>query len=87
MANPNNNIEHLTDVAPDEFDVRLDDETLSSSHISAGETGLTPMHRQNIDESRIDELLVEDNLDDNDYPDIVDIADKDAAKTSHDNDF
>ncbi|SLJ83692.1 hypothetical protein [Psychrobacter sp. DAB_AL43B] len=49
--------------------------------------GLTPMHRQNIDESRIDELLVDDNLDDSDYPDIVDIADRDAAKLSNDDDF
>lgn len=49
--------------------------------------GLTPMHRQNIDESRIDELLVEDNLDDSDYPDIIDIADKDAAELSNDDDF
>ena len=49
--------------------------------------GLTPMYRQNIDESRIDEILVEDNLDDIDYPDIVDIADRDAAKYSNNDDF
>lgn len=49
--------------------------------------GLTPMHHQNIDESRIDEVLVDDNLDDSDYPDIVDIADRDAAKLSNDDDF
>ena len=49
--------------------------------------GLTPMHRQNIDESRIDEVLVEDNLDDKDYPSIVDIADRDAAKISNDDNF
>ncbi|MGP5201944.1 hypothetical protein ACTXKB_04190 [Psychrobacter aquimaris] len=49
--------------------------------------GLTPMHRQNIDESRIDEVLVDDNLDDSDYPDIVDIADRDAAERSNDDDF
>lgn len=49
--------------------------------------GLTPMHRQNIDESRIDEILVEDNLDDVDYPDIVDIADREAASHSHDDDL
>ena len=49
--------------------------------------GLTPMHRQNIDESRIDEILVEDNLDDIDYPDIVDIADRDAARYSNDDDL
>ena len=45
--------------------------------------GLTPMHRQNIDESRVDEVLVEDNLDDSDYPSIVDIADRDAAEYSN----
>lgn len=49
--------------------------------------GLTPMHRQNIDESQVDDLLVEGNLDDNDYPDIVDIADRDAAERSNDDDF
>ena len=49
--------------------------------------GLTPMHRQNIDEARIDEVLVEDNLDDKDYPNIVDIADRDAAKISNDDNF
>ncbi len=32
----------------------------------------------NFDINRITELLVEDNLDDSDYPSIVDIADKDA---------
>lgn len=48
--------------------------------------GLTPMHRQNIDEARVDEVLVDDNLDDSDYPDVVDIADKEAAKRSNDND-
>ena len=46
------------------------------------------MHRQNIDESTIDNILVQDNLDDNDYPDIVDIADREAAQRSNDdNDF
>src|SRR5690606_29369035 len=49
--------------------------------------GQTPMHLQNIDEARIDEVLVEDNLDDKDYPDIVDIADRDAAKISNDDNF
>ncbi|WP_299185531.1 hypothetical protein [uncultured Psychrobacter sp.] len=49
--------------------------------------GLTPMHRQNIDEARVDEVLVEDNLDDKDYPDIVDIADTDAAERSNDDNF
>ena len=46
--------------------------------------GLTPMHRQNIDEARVDEVLVDDNLDDSDYPDIVDIADREAAERSND---
>lgn len=45
--------------------------------------GLTPMHRQNIDEARIDEVLVEDSLDSTDYPDIHDIADEDAVSQSH----
>lgn len=49
--------------------------------------GLTPIHRQNIDEARVDEVLVEDNLDDKDYPDIIDIADRDAAKVSNDDNF
>ena len=49
--------------------------------------GLTPMHRQNIDESRVDEVLVDDNLDDSDYPDITDIADREAAERSNDDDF
>lgn len=54
---------------------------------SAATQGLTPMHRQNIDESTIDNLLVQDNLDDSDYPDIIDIADEDAAERSNDDDF
>jgi hypothetical protein len=49
--------------------------------------GLTPMHRQNIDEARVDEVLVEDNLDDSDYPDIVDIADREAAEHSNNDDL
>ncbi len=49
--------------------------------------GLTPMHRQNLDEAQVDDLLVEGNLDDSDYPDIVDIADRDAAERTNDNDF
>jgi hypothetical protein len=44
--------------------------------------GLTPMHRQNVDESSVENLLVQDNLDDSDYPTIVDIADRDAAEHS-----
>ena len=54
---------------------------------SAATQGLTPMHRQNIDEARVDEVLVQDNLDDNDYPDAMDIADRDAAERSNDDDF
>ena len=49
--------------------------------------GLTPMHRQNIDESRVDEVLVQDNLDDSDYPDAMDIADREAAERSNDDAF
>ena len=49
--------------------------------------GLTPMHRQNIDESRVDEVLVQDNLDDNNYPDAMDIADREAAERSNDDSF
>ena len=49
--------------------------------------GLTPAHRQNIDESRIDEILVQDNLDDRDYPNAMDIVDREAAERSNDDDF
>lgn len=49
--------------------------------------GVTPVHRQNIDESRIDELLVEENLNKDKYPDIVAIADEDAAQTSNGDDL
>ena len=49
--------------------------------------GLTPIHRQNIDESRVDEVLVQDNLDDSDYPDSMDIADREATERSNDDDF
>ncbi len=49
--------------------------------------GLTPIHHQNIDESRVDEVLVQDNLDDSDYPDSMDIADREAAERSNDDDF
>ena len=49
--------------------------------------GLTPMHRQNLDESTVDNILVQDNLDDSDYPDIIDIADPEAAERSNDDDF
>ncbi len=60
----------------------------SNSEVGTDATqGLTPMHRQNIDEAQVDELLVEGNLDDNDYPDIVDIADRDAAERTNDDSF
>ena len=66
-------------------DEMIDDNTgFDNSQAGSGATqGLTPMHRQNIDESRIDELLVEDNLDNDNYPDIVDIADKEAAEMTN----
>ena len=66
------------------------DDSVGFSNSQAGSDaveGLTPMHRQNIDESRIDEMLVEENLDDIDYPDIVDIADKEAAEYSNNDDL
>jgi len=50
------------------------------------EEGLTPMHRQNIDEARIDEVLVEESLDSTDYLDIRDIADDEAVPHSHEDD-
>lgn len=50
------------------------------------EEGLTPMHRQNIDEARIDEVLVEESLDSTDYHDIRDIADDEAVPHSHEDD-
>ncbi len=57
----------------------------NNSEAGSGATqGLTPMHRQNIDESTIDNVLVQDNLDDSNYPDIVDIADREAAEHSND---
>ncbi len=75
----------LTHIDPQSFDTQLDDEALSASHIEAGESGLTSVHRQNIDEQRIDELLVEDSFDDEHYPTIEDIADPDAADESYKN--
>lgn len=60
----------------------------SNSEVGTDATqGLTPMHRQNVDEAQVNELLVEGNLDDNDYPDIVDIADRDAAERTNDDSF
>ncbi len=59
-----------------------------NSEVGTGATqGLTPMHRQNVDEATIENVLVQDNLDDNDYPDIADIADSEAAERSNDDDF
>lgn len=61
------------------------DTAISLDSMNEGENlqeGLTPMHRQNIDESRIDEVLVDDALDDEDYPTIRDIADDDAVEQS-----
>lgn len=66
------------------------DDSVGFSNSQAGSDavdGLTPMYRQNIDESRIDEILIEDNLDDSDYPNIVDITDRDAAKYSNNDNF
>jgi hypothetical protein len=45
------------------------------------------MHRQNVDEATVENVLVQDNLDDDTYPSIVDIADKEAAERSNDDDF
>ena len=59
-----------------------------NSQAGSGATqGLTPMHRQNVDEAQVDELLVEGNLDDSDYPDIIDIADKNAAEHTNNDDL
>ncbi len=59
-----------------------------NSEVGTGATqGLTPMHRQNVDEEQVTELLVEGNLDDDDYPDIVDIADKEAAERTNSDDL
>ena len=66
------------------------DDSVGFSNSQAGSDavdGLTPMYRQNIDESRIDEILIEDNLDDSDYPNIIDITDRDAAKHSNNDNF
>lgn len=74
---------HLNDIDPDNFAVELDDEFLSASHIEAGESGLTPMHRQNIDEQRIDELLADEGMSEDHYPNISDIADPEAVDESY----
>lgn len=85
MTHSNKKIENLTDIDADNFEVTLDNEALSASHIEAGESGVTPIHRQNIDEQRIDELLVEDGISEDHYPDILDIADPDAIDESYKN--
>lgn len=66
------------------IDIAMDLDAMDNNDIPA--EGLTPIHRQSIDESRIDEVLVEDALDDSDYPTIRDITDNDAVKHSYDND-
>ncbi|WP_296239200.1 hypothetical protein [Psychrobacter sp. UBA5136] len=72
----------------DDDDVIDNSAGFSNSEVGTDATqGITPMHRQNVDEARINEVLVEENLDDDDYPDIVDIADKDAAEISNDDNF
>ena len=72
----------------DDDDVIDNSAGFSNSEVGADASqGITPMHRQNVDEARINEVLVEENLDDDDYPDIVDIADKDAAEISNDDNF
>lgn len=72
----------------DDDDVIDNTAGFSNSEVGTDATqGITPMHRQNVDEARINEVLVEENLDDDDYPDIVDIADKDAAEISNDDNF
>ncbi len=76
-------IESLTDIDPENFETVLDDAALSASHIEADESGLTPIYRQNIDEQRIDELLVEDGINEDHYPSIRDIADPDAVVESY----
>ena len=72
----------------DDNDDLDDDVGFSNSQVGTDAIqGVTPVHRQNIDESRIDELLVEENLNKDKYPDIVTIADEDAAQTSNSDDL
>lgn len=84
MKSAKNTVENLTNLDPDDFELSTDDEALSSTHITAGESGVTPIQRQNIDDSRIDELLIEDGISEEHYPTINDIADPDAVKLSFD---
>ncbi len=71
--------------------INLDELDTNGMHLEGdaneAQEGLTPMHRQNIDEARVDEVLVEDALDDKNYPNIADIADPDAVEHSHENDL
>ena len=72
----------------DDDDVIDNSAGFNNSQVGSDATqGATPIHRQNIDESRIDEVMVQDNLDDKDYPDVIDIADFEAAERSNDDDF
>ena len=72
----------------DNNDVNDNSAGFNNSQVGSDATqGLTPVHRQNIDESRVDEILVQDNLDDSDYPDAMDIADREATERSNDDDF
>ncbi|PNK61104.1 hypothetical protein [Psychrobacter sp. FDAARGOS_221] len=69
----------------DPLDNAIDlDSMLEQEEAESLQQGLTPMQRQNIDESRIDEILVDEALDDKDYPSIGDIADEDAVNQSFD---
>lgn len=86
MNSPNNLPSDSTQTANE-----VVEENVGLSNTQVGGTdelhdGLTPVHRQNINEARIDELLVEEALDDKDYPTIIDIADDEAAEHSNDND-
>lgn len=71
---------------PSQFEASID-QVMAELGNDGPTEGLTPIHRQNFDESRVDEVLVEDNLDDTGYPTIRDIADDDAVQHSHDDDL
>ncbi|MFW2178422.1 MULTISPECIES: hypothetical protein [unclassified Moraxella] len=83
MKNTAKILQHLTDIDPDNFEVELDDEFLSSLHIGTEESGLTLTHPQDMDEARIDEVLVEDSFNEQHYPTIQDIADPEAVEESY----
>ena len=83
QVDPNNPMLHTID----NDDVIDNSVGFDNSEVGTDATqGLTPMHRQNIDEATIDNILVQDNLDDSNYPDIIDIADREAAEHSHNSD-